>query len=1127
MLSNCTARMRGFSIKILSCAITVMAIQLLLSSASGQSTSGSFTGIVRDPTGAAVPTCIVSLVNKGTSIKRDVVTGADGMYLFVNVDAGMYDLVFQAPGFQRSTVTGFELLARQSARVDTNLTIAAQAESVTVTAAETTVQTEVSNIAETKVGRELVDLPVAIASRAGGSTSPITTLITQPGVQTDASGNISVAGNKPSMLSMTLDGVSTSSAKTGAPIAELFPSFEGIAEIRVSEINNTAEFGGVSDITTISKSGTNAYHGSLFENWQNQFMNARDPFAKTVPKLVMNDYGASAGGPISVPKLYHGRDKTFFFADFEGLQLPKSSSVVTSIPTAAMKAGDLSVYLPKTVVKDPLGGTFAGNQIPLTRISDLSERAMNYYWPMSPNFGAPGAIANNYSQNFPTTIVNNQGDLKVDHNITPKQTAFARFTYKRRQSLTAPTGATVLGGGNQLENDYALSGAHNYILSPNMVNEVRVGLSGQNTATGYGYTSGQVLSNLGLTLPFSPPPGAAATSFSVTGFTATSGGTTANSRASTAQLLDSLSWTKGRHTIKFGGDYRYVKGLYTNVFASGRMGSYTFNNSSVTSGTIGSPFAAFLLGIPDQTGLTTVTSPDTNGYGYNMAFFVQDDWKVTSRLTLNYGLRWEYHPNYADHYNNIANFLPDYSSVINGQTVHGAIVIPNGSESLVNASFRTSIAPTPIITADQIGVNQSLRYSDTRDFAPRIGFAWRATKDGKTVIRGGYGKFYETEAGSGVSASWATEASYVAKYANSFVNGKPTLTFPNAFPSVLAVPGSESFQLASALHYHDPYIQQWNITLERDIGLSTGLRVTYDGSHGSQLGYQYNADQIPANTSGFTSAAAQALVQYPGFSNIAYETNGARSNYNAVTFSANRRFSKGLSFQASYAIAKNLSNQGGANPTAFASESGGIITDRFNPGLDYGNVAFTRRHRFQANFLYQTSLQGHNAILRQVVGGWELAGVLTFETGPFLTVTTSGADPAGTGSSSTAGGTVRADIVPGVSTIPVNQGPTQWINAAAFAQPANNIGRYGNSPIGSVLGPGTQAVSLSLFRSIPITERVKARVGVSAANALNHANYAVPSSLVLGNAAFGVISAMQGQEAGGPRALQLTGRVTF
>ena len=1124
MRSNFTARTRRFSANLLFCAIAAMASQFFLNTAVGQSTFGSFTGTVKDPTGAAVPTCVVSLVNKGTSVKRDAVTGADGGYLFVNIEPGMYDLIFQAPGFQKSTVTGFELLARQAARVDTSLVIAAQSESVTVTAAETTVQTEVSNIAETKVGRELVDLPVAIASRASGSTSPITTLTTQPGVQTDASGNISVAGSKPAMLSMTLDGISTSSAKNGAPIAELFPSFEGIAEIRVSEINNTAEFSGISDITTISKSGSNAYHGSLFENWQNQFMNARDPFAKNVPKLVMNDFGASMGGPISVPKLYHGRDKTFFFMDFEGLRLPRSSAQTVSIPTDAMKAGDLSVYLPK-IVKDPLGGTFPGNQIPLTRISDLSQRAMNFYWPNSPNIGAPGAIANNYVQNFPTSIVNNQGDLRVDQNISAKQTAFARFTYKRIQSLKAPTGALVLGSGNSLENDYSISGAHNYILSPNMVNEVRVGLNGQNTGTGYGYTSGQVLSALGITLPFAPPPGAAATSFAITGFTSTSGGTTARSRSRTFQVLDSLTWTKGRHTIKFGGDFRHQEGLYTNVFASGRMGSYTFNNSSVTSSTIGSPFASFLLGIPDTTGLSTVTAPDTDGYGNSYAFYIQDDWKVTPRLTLNYGLRWEYHPNFGDHLLNISNFLPDYTSVIDGQTVHGAIVIPNGAESLVNDSFRASIAPTPIITANQIGVNQTLRYADKTDFSPRIGFAWRATNDGKTVLRGGYGRYIEAEAGSGVNASWATEASFVAKYSNSFVGGKPVLTFPYPFPSVLAVPGAESFQLASALHYHDPYVQQWNFTIERDLGFSTGVRVSYDGSHGTNLGYQYNANQIPANTLGFT--ASKAATPYPAFSSISYETNGARSNYHALTVAANRRFSKGLQFQASYAFAKNLSNGGGANPTAFASESGGAITDRFNPNLDYGNVAYTRRHRFQANFLYQTSLQGHNAILRHAVSGWEVAGVLTFETGPFLTVTTSGADPAGTGSSSTAGGTVRADIVNGVPLYPVNQGPSLWINPAAFAVPANNIGRYGNSPVGSVLGPGTQAVSLSVFRTIPITERIKMRIGASAANALNHPNYAVPSSLVLGNAAFGTINSMQGAEAGGPRAMQLTGRLTF
>jgi Carboxypeptidase regulatory-like domain/TonB dependent receptor-like, beta-barrel len=1126
MLFAHAARSRPILSRILFCAAVAASGHFFADRAMGQSTFGSFVGTVRDPSGAVVPSCVVSLVNKGTSVKRDAVTDATGAYVFVNLEPGVYDIAFQAPGFQRATVADFELLARQTARIDGKLTVAMQSEMVTVSAAEETpINTEVSNIAETKVGRELIDLPLAIASRASGSTSPYSTLTTQPGVQTDNSGNISVAGTKPSMLSMTLDGVSTSNAKTGTPISELFPSFEGIAEIRVSEINNTAEFGGVSDITTISKSGNNTYHGSLFENFQNAFMNARDPFSTTIPKLVMNDYGGSAGGPISVPGLYSGKDRTFFFADYEGLQLPKQSTVIKSIPTEALKTGDLSAYLPKTVVKDPLspGATFAGNQIPLTRIAPLSLRAMNYFWPDPPNYGADGAIANNYSQNYPTSIVNNQGDLRVDQNITSKQTTFARLTYKRRQSLTTPSGAAVLGGGTSNENDYSISGAHNYIIGPNMVNEVRVGYSGQNNGTVYGYTSQQVVDALGLTLPGPPPAGSASTSFSITGFTNTNGGTTSLSRANVLQALDNLTWTKGRHTIKFGGDYRYQRGLYTNVFASGRMGSYTFNNSSVTKNTIGSPFAAFLLGIPDTTGLTTVQYPDTYGYASHYALYVQDDWKITPRLTLNYGLRWEYHPTYRDHYDNLANFLPDYTSVSDGVTVNGAVVIPDAAVPLVDSSFRASIAPTPILTASQVGLPQSLRYSEKTDFVPRIGFAWRVTPDGKTVIRGGYGRFIEALAGSGINAAWAVEASFVGKYTNAFVDGKPLYTFPHPFPDNLAQPGTESFQLASEIHYQDPYVQQWNFTIERDLGFNTGLRITYDGSHGTDLGVRYNTNQIPANTVGYV--AAQATIPFPAFNSISTYGNGGRSNYHAVTVSANRRLSKGLQFQTSYTFARNLSSDGGANPTSFPGESGGSVSDRYNFGIDYGNVAYTRRHRFLTTFLYMTQLQVRNPVLRQLASGWELAGVLLFQTGPFLSVTTSGADPAGINASGTSS-TVRADIVPGVPLYPENQSPSSWVNPDAFTVPPNNIGRFGDSPVGAIVGPNTQAVSLSLFRTFPVGEKIRLRLGVAAANALNHPNYGNPA-LTIGNATFGTITSLQSAEGSGPRAVQLTGRITF
>lgn len=1092
-----------------------------------QSTFGSFVGTVKDSAGAVIPNCIVTLLNTGTSAKREVMTGSDGSYTFVNVEPGMYDLMFQADGFRPAAINGFTLTARQTIRADRAMDVATVVESVSVTAAaEPTINTEVSNIAELKTGKELIDLPIAIGSRGAGSTSPISTLTTQPGVQTDASGNISVAGAKPAMISVTLDGISTSSAKTGAPVTELFPSFEGIAEIRVSEINNTAEFGGVSDITTISKSGTNNFHGSFFENFQNAFLNAKNPFNAVRPKLVMNNFGLSIGGPVIAPKLYNGRNKTFFFADYEGLRLPQQRTVVQSIPTEAMKVGDLSVY--RTAIKDPLssGSTFAGNLIPLTRISDLSKRAMALYWPYSPNFGAPGAIANNYSQNFPATITSNQGDIRLDQNIGSRQTAFARLTYKRRESLVPPSGSVALGGGTSGENAWNLAAAHNTIISATMVNEARVGISGQNTGTVYGYTSAGVAQALGLNLP-SLPPGSASTNFSIVGFTGTSGGSTALSRMKTVQFLDNVTWNKGAHSFKFGMDYRNQSGLYTNVFAGGRMSSYTFNNSSVTNTAIGNPFGSFLLGVPDISNLTTVKNPDSWGYAHHYNLYVQDNWKVTSKFTINYGLRWEYHPNYRDRYNNTANFLPDYVSTVNGTTVNGAVVIPDDGVSNLNQAFVDSIAPTPIFKASQLGVPQSLRNSQRTDFGPRVGFAWRVTNDNKTVIRGGWGRYIEALSGSGLNASWAVASSFVGRYSNSLVNGRPLYSFPNPFPANLAQPGTESFQFASELNYKDPKVDQWNFTIERDLGFSTGLRVTYDGSHGYNLGLQYNANQLPANTLGVNSAAMKAKIAFPLMNSVQTYGSGARSNYHALTITANRRLSKGLQFQVSYAFAKNLSNQGGANPTSFASEQGGAMTDRFNYDLDYGNVAFTRRHRFQTTFLYAPQFSFGNRIARTAANGWELAGVILHQSGPFMTVITSGADPAGVGIAQTAGGTVRADFVPGVASLyPEVKGPGSWINAAAFAVPNTAIGRFGNSPIGSVLGPGTEALSLSLFRSVNMTERIKLRVGVAAANLLNHPNYGTPA-LTLGNATFGTITSMQSAEGAGPRNLQLTGRLTF
>ena len=442
-----------------------------------QSTFGTIVGTVRDPSGSVVADCAITLTNNGTSARRAALTDKEGNYVLVNLEPGIYQIEMQAPGFQTTTFKSVELQSRQTVRTDGSLSVAGQAQSVNVEAqTESVITTEVSSIAETKSGRELQELPVGIGSRALGSTSAISTLTTQAGVQTDNAGAISVAGSKPSMLSVSIDGISTMSVRSEAPIAELFPSFGTIAEIRVSEINNAAEYGGVSDITTISKGGSNQLHGGVFENLQNTDLNARNPFSAAVTKVQMNNFGGYFGGPVVIPHLYNGKDKTFFFGSYEGLRLPRQQFINQSVPSLALRSGDLSAY-PGTIT-DLSGTPFPGNQIPLTRISPVAQAALKYLFPL-PNTGAANALANNYSVNFPTPITSEQGDFRVDQNISARQTMFVRGTYKTKDVTNTPvsTGTILSGGLHQPERDFALTAAHNFVISPTLVNELRVGIT--------------------------------------------------------------------------------------------------------------------------------------------------------------------------------------------------------------------------------------------------------------------------------------------------------------------------------------------------------------------------------------------------------------------------------------------------------------------------------------------------------------------------------------------------------------------------------------------------------------------------------------------------------------------------
>jgi len=1115
-----------------------------------QSTFGTILGTVKDPSGSFVPMAVVTLMNTGTNAERSTTTDASGAYQFVNVEVGNYKLSVEAPGFQKTEYQAFDLAAKQTARVDIDLKVASQATSVTVEAVAV-VQTETSNIAETKGSQQLTDLPVAIGTRSAGSTSAFSTLTAQPGVQIDNSSNggqISVAGAGPSQLSVTIDGISSVGPGSLTALTELFPSFNSIEEIRISETLNPAEYGGVADITTVSKSGTNELHGGAFENVQNTDFNAADTFSHIVAEDKMNNFGIYLGGPVIFPKLYNGKNKTFFFGSFERLTLPKTETAVLSEPTAAMRSGDLSAYL-----SDANGGAanqltgYPNNQIPASMLNPYAQKLLNFIYPL-PNYGPPGAIANNYLAQYAIPINSAQGDVRIDQSLGPKHFIFARWTYKNRR-ITVPQldsnfyspSSPLLGGVStpQIYNSFATS--YNWVISPTIVNELRGGFSVVHRNTTYGVTAQESANILGLTvgpgaLPEAIPSGDNIPTVTIAGFMGIVGQQNdLNPHEGTYEWSDTLTWTKGKHTLKFGYDWRYLSSLNTQVFNNFRLGQYTFNGS-VLDGLLGSgaatPIASFLLGYPDLSAIATVVNPNTDAYSKAYAVFAQDDFKVSQSLTLNYGLRWEYHPGFLDKNDNMVNFDPYYQNIVNGVNT-GAVIYQSGGLANINPGFVQSIAPTPIIPASQVGLGNALRHSSLLDFAPRIGFAWRVFNNNKTVLRGGYGRFIESLLSGTAIDGWSVGSSDVGYFSNSITNGVPQFTMPYAWPSNIAQPGTQYFDLAANINLKDPIVEEWNLTLEQDLGKGIAFRASYDGNHAYNLPSQINADQVPVNTLGFGSPTTQAAIPFPLMSYIDTTTDTGFQNYQAGTFDVKKRAANFL-FEVSYTYTRNLSNVEGA-PTSsaqgYANEFGNILSDPYHPGIDYGNVPFSRRNRFLATFLYdlpfgkgQTFLNS-SPLLDRVVGGWQLGGVLLFQSGPFMTVSTLN-DPAGTGFNIFNSNGGRADTVPGVNPY-AGQSIAQWINPAAFTDPANNIGRFGDATNGDIVGPGTQAVSLSLIKRFTIKERARAEIGMQVSNAFNHPNYAPPGTLTVGVAGFGQVTGMQIAEGAGPRQIQLTGRIVF
>src|ERR1700733_577979 len=464
--------------RVLSAGCALFAYFLLPVIGYAQSTFGDIRGTVRDPSNLALPQAVVTLHDVDDNTNRSVTSDDSGAYLFENLKPGNYTVSAAKPGFSSSSTVSLELTARQSARVDATLSIERLAQTIQVQSAAEQIKTENATVGDTRGTDQLVEMPLNFRAQ---TTSPLAALALSPSIVTDSQGNIQVGGASYSMTGYSVDGISTANIAANGSLQNAYPSSEGLAELKVTAFNNSAEFSQVADVTFITKSGTNLLHGSLFEYLQNDALDATIlNFTSKAPKR-FNTFGGSLGGPVTIPRLYSGKDKTFFFLDYEGNRRRTSVPEQYLVPTPAQVGGNLNglpiisptTGLPTNVLIDPTNGApFPNNTIPTSRLNGVSQKLLTQYYPQ-PNVYNPGG-SYNYETLQPTPAQTNGFDVRVAHYITSNQQVYARFSWK---NLNSDTANPLLPDDINVEHDRSFVVSYNYTISPRMVNEFRFGFT--------------------------------------------------------------------------------------------------------------------------------------------------------------------------------------------------------------------------------------------------------------------------------------------------------------------------------------------------------------------------------------------------------------------------------------------------------------------------------------------------------------------------------------------------------------------------------------------------------------------------------------------------------------------------
>jgi hypothetical protein len=1095
--------------------------------AHAQSTAGSIRGVVQDKTGAVVPDSRVTLHSSDENTDRVVTADASGSFLLENLKPGHFTLKAHHDGFADADLTGIVLQPRQDLRLTVEIAVAENTTTVEVSAAADTINTENAALGDMKSNEEITQLPL---NNRAVTTSPLGALAASSNVQQDSSGNIAVGGASASMVSYSVDGISTANVRQNGALQDAYPSQEGISGVTVSASNNNAEFSQAGDVTFTTKSGTNAYHGSLFEYLQNNALDAIPyGFTSKNPKH-FNTFGGSLGGPVSIPRLYMGKDRTFFFADYEGNRRSTALAEQYLVPSVLDRTGDLS--------------DIGGPAISPGAISPTAKALLAYY-PL-PNVS--GQANFNYEAFQPIPSRTDGADLRVDQTINPKQSLYARFS---RKNITSETANPLLPNDVDSVHNRSLLVSYTNSFTPRIVNEFRFGFTNVTTSVDFPIEGADALSQLDLTgvdISQHPTTHAFPTfNFSAgTNFTPIGRDKAGITTSSTYQFTDNVSYSLGKHTFKAGVDARRVRYFdlesFAPAYASDDFGSFIFNSTFT-----GNAFGDFLIGAPTTLNFA-VSSPDVGGTAWQYSVFAQDEFQLTSRITLSYGLRWQVLPSFNEDGGNLANFDQRNNSIVVPDNLAAYLAKQNiqGSNLAFQQSFNacnlgnTSLPCTSYVTASQDHLPAGLRNIYYGDYQPRFSIAYRPFNNTGTVVRAGFGLYTMTNLGPLSFNNSGNPTSNLHTYSNSTTaGGAPAIQFPNTAPASTGGPtyGGGGLDQGVDPNYRDPQSSQWNVTVERQLNNATTARVSYVGMHSYRINITEDLNQVPASTTPYNPGA----VPYQNWFTLYSTFNAGKQNYHAFEGEVTHHLSHGLYLDASYSLAKNLADNQGDTPTAFAGEVNyGIpVADRFHIADSYGNVEGTRRDRFLMTGKYQLPLGvgrawiNHKGLLDKAIGGWELTNITLLETGPWLTPNISGSYDASNTNVLNRGAFLRPDVAS--TKYYAGQSRTNYFNPAAFVQTPATAGRFGNAGVGILEGPGTEAVSLGLGKVFSAGEHMKVRFETTFTNVLNHTNFAPPSSVQVipgptglnTNQAFGELSSAQTAENAGNRTGQAALRIDF